>query len=392
VGLHEYQAKILMGRYGLPVPEGEVVRTAQEAVTAYERMGKPKRLVVKAQIYSGARGKAGGVRLVENKEDLVDAVKAMIGSVLVTHQTGPEGLPVHQVWLEPAASIERELYLGAVIDRATRSIAFMASAEGGVDIEELAENHPERIIKFYADVFVGLQPYQVRDVAFQLGLSSSLMKQFTKVVLGLDRMVRDLDLSLVEINPLVVATGEQLICLDGKFNVDDNALYRQKELKEMHDPTQEDDRESHANQWDLSYIPLDGTIGCMVNGAGLAMATMDLIKLYGGEPANFLDVGGAATQERVREAFKIILSDASIKAVLVNIFGGIVRCDLIADGIILAMKEIDVSVPVVVRLEGNNAALGREKLSKSGLNLIAADNLDDAGHKAVQAAKEGGAS
>jgi succinyl-CoA synthetase beta subunit len=392
VGLHEYQAKILMGRYGLPVPEGEVVRNAQEAITAYDRMGQPKRLVVKAQIYSGARGKAGGVRLVESKEEMIEAVKAMIGSVLVTHQTGPEGLPVHQVWLEPASSIERELYLGAVIDRANASIGFMASSEGGVDIEDLATNHPERIIKFHADVFVGLQAYQVREVAFELGLTGSLMKQFVKIVLGLDRMIRDLDLSLVEINPLIVATGEQMLCLDGKFNVDNNALYRQKELQEMHDPTQEDEREVHANQWDLSYIPLDGTIGCMVNGAGLAMATMDLIKLYGGSPANFLDVGGTATQERVREAFKIILADQSIQAVLVNIFGGIVRCDLIADGIILAMKEVDIKVPVVVRLEGNNAELGRKTLSKSGLNIIAASNLDDAGRKAVEAAKQEGAS
>jgi succinyl-CoA synthetase beta subunit len=312
----------------------------------------------------------------------------MLGKRLVTYQTTAEGQPVSQVLIEEPSNIDKELYLGAVIDRSQQRIVIMASTEGGVEIEKVAEKTPEKILKVTIDPLVGVQPFQARDIAFALGLTGDQIKQFTKLMLGLGKMFVEKDFSLLEINPLVITKEGNLLCLDGKINIDDNALYRQPELRAMRDTTQEDDRENRARDWELNYIALDGDIGCMVNGAGLAMATMDLVKLNGGNPANFLDVGGGATKERVTEAFKIILSDEKVKAILVNIFGGIVRCDLIAEGIIGAVQEVGTELPVVVRLEGNNAELGAKKLSESGLNIIAAKSFSDAAKKVVEAVGE----
>lgn len=382
MNLHEYQAKKLFAMYGLPVPAGEVVRSPEEAVDAAGNLGGD-RWVVKAQVHAGGRGKAGGVRLVSGKEELKKTIKDMIGTQLVTYQTGPEGQPVNQVLVEELSNIGQELYIGAVVDRAQRRVVFMASTEGGVEIEKVAEESPEKIIHLSIDPLVGIMPYQCRELGFALNLKPEQIKQLTSLLTGLYKMFVECDLSLVEVNPLVITKEGNLVCLDGKVNVDDNALYRQNELRVMRDTTQEDERENKAQQWELNYIALDGDIGCMVNGAGLAMATMDLIKLHGGEPANFLDVGGGATKERVTEAFKIILSDKKVKGVLVNIFGGIVRCDLIADGIISAVAEVGIEVPVVVRLEGNNADLGAKKLEESGLNIIAAKSFTDAAQKIV---------
>lgn len=384
MNLHEFQAKSLMGSYQLPVPEGEVVRTADEAVAAFDKMGMSK-CVVKAQVHAGGRGKAGGVRIVEGKDALVEAVKAMLGMRLVTYQTDEKGQPVNQVLLEMPSDIAQELYLGAVVDRAQQKVVFMASTEGGVEIEKVAEETPEKILTCEVEPMTGVMPYQAREIGFKLGLTPAQIKQFVFLMMQLGKMFIECDLSLLEINPLVITGSGDLICLDGKINVDANALYRQKALREMRDSTQEDERENRAQQSELNYIALDGDIGCMVNGAGLAMATMDLIKLKGGSPANFLDVGGGATKERVTEAFKIILSDSNVKAVLVNIFGGIVRCDLIADGIIGAVEEVGISIPVIVRLEGNNADLGSQKLAESGLNITAAEGFDEAAEKAVAA-------
>lgn len=383
MNLHEYQAKKLFARYGLRVPAGEVVRSPEEAVDAVIKLGGD-RWVVKAQVQTGGRGKAGGVRLVSGKEELRKTVKEMIGTHLVTYQTGPEGLPVNQVLVEELSNIGKELYIGVVVDRALRRVVFMVSTEGGVEIEKVAEESPEKIIHVSIDPLVGILPYQCRELGFALHLKPDQIKQFTQILTGLYKMFIECDLSLVEVNPLVITKEGHLVCLDGKINVDDNALYRQNELREMRDTTQEDERETRAQQWELNYIALEGDIGCMVNGAGLAMATMDLIKLNGGQPANFLDVGGGATKERVTEAFKIILSDKKVKAVLVNIFGGIVRCDLIADGIISAVAEVGIEIPVVVRLEGNNAELGAKKLEESGLNIIAAKSFTDAAQKVVK--------
>ncbi len=382
MNLHEYQAKQLFAQYNMPVPNNAVVDSADKVAAALQTLRKGD-CVVKAQVHAGGRGKAGGVRLVKTADEVEQAVKAMLGTRLVTFQTGADGQPVNQVLIEETCNIARELYLGAVIDRASRRVVIMASTEGGMEIEKVAAETPEKILKTKIHPVTGLQPYQARELAFGLGLEGEQIKQFGKLLAGLATMFIEKDLSLVEINPLVVTQDGDLLCLDGKINVDDNALFRQKQLLEMRDESQEDARENLARQWDLNYISLDGDIGCMVNGAGLAMATMDLIKLCGGEPANFLDVGGGATKERVSEAFKIILSDANVKGVLVNIFGGIVRCDLIAEGIIGAVAEVNVSVPVVVRLEGNNAELGSQLLRDSGLNLIAANDLTDAAEKIV---------
>jgi len=382
MNLHEYQAKHLLRQYGVPVPASEVVRTPEEAVDAATNLGGSC-WVVKAQVHAGGRGKAGGVKIVKNKDDLIAAVKGMLGIRLVTYQTDENGQPVSQVLIEAPSDIARELYLGAVIDRATQRIVFMASTEGGVEIEEVAKKTPEKILKAIVDPTVGLQPYQCRQLFFGLDLAENQMRSFTQLMLGLYKFFVDKDLSLLEINPLVVTQSGELICLDAKVNIDENALYRQPELRTMHDPSQEDERETRAKQWELNYIALEGDIGCMVNGAGLAMATMDLIKLNGGQPANFLDVGGGATKERVTEAFKIIVSDRNVKGILVNIFGGIVRCDLIAEGIIKAVEEVGVSVPVVVRLEGNNADLGAKMLSESGLNIVAANGFADAAQRIV---------
>lgn len=382
MNLHEYQAKHLLKKYDLPVPNSETVRTADEAVEAARRLNG-SRWVVKAQVHAGGRGKAGGVRLVSSLDDVRQVAKDLLGTHLVTYQTTAKGQPVNQVMVEEPSNIDRELYVGAVVDRALRRVVFMCSTEGGVEIEKVAEETPEKILRLVADPLVGVQPFQCREVGFALNLNAQQLKQFTHLIMGLYKMFIECDLSLLEINPLVVTKEGNLVCLDGKINIDDNALFRQPALREMRDPSQEDERENRAQQHELNYIALEGDIGCMVNGAGLAMATMDLIKLNGGNPANFLDVGGGATKERVTEAFKIILSDSQVKGVLVNIFGGIVRCDLIADGIIAAVAEVGIQVPVVVRLEGNNADIGAKKLGDSGLNIVAATSFTDAAKKIV---------
>ncbi len=386
MNLHEYQAKQLFAEYGLPVSEGVAAETVPEAIAAADVIGGD-RWVVKAQVHAGGRGKAGGVKLVTSKAEIEEFSRHWLGNRLVTYQTDADGQPVSRILVEPCTNIDQELYLGAVIDRSTRRIVFMASTEGGVEIEKVAEETPEKILKATIDPLVGAQPYQARELAFQLGLNPAQIKQFTKLFLGLAKLFQDLDLALLEINPLVITSEGDLHCLDGKINIDGNAMYRQPKLREMHDPTQDDAREAHAAQWDLNYVALDGNIGCMVNGAGLAMGTMDIVKLHGGDPANFLDVGGGATKERVVEAFKIILSDEKVRAVFINIFGGIVRCDLIAEGVIGAVEEVGVEVPVVVRLEGNNAELGTKLLAESGLNIIAATSLTDGAQQVVKAAE-----
>jgi succinyl-CoA synthetase beta subunit len=384
MNLHEYQSKQLFAQYGLPVPRNEVVHGVEEAVVALGQLGG-NRWVVKAQVHAGGRGKAGGVKIVDSKEAVADTVRDLLGRRLVTYQTDSRGQPINEVLIEMPSEIARELYLGAVLDRSLKRVVIMASSEGGVEIEQVAEHSPEKIFKIVVDPLLGVMPYQGRQLAFQLGLVDDQIRQFTKILVALGNMFVDCDLSMVEVNPLVITKSGDLLCLDAKVVVDDNALYRQPEIREMRDISQEDPRENHARDWELNYIALDGNIGCMVNGAGLAMATMDLIKLHGGSPANFLDVGGGATKERVTEAFKIILSDEKVKGILVNIFGGIVRCDLIADGIMGAVREVGVNVPVVVRLEGNNAELGAKKLMESGLNIIAATGLSDAAQKVIQA-------
>ncbi|MFV1466768.1 MAG: ADP-forming succinate--CoA ligase subunit beta [Pseudomonadota bacterium] len=385
MNLHEYQGKQLFKEFGLPVSEGFACDTADEAVEAAKRIGGDI-WVVKCQVHAGGRGKAGGVKLVKSLDDVRAFAEQWLGKNLVTFQTDEKGQPVAKILVESCTDIADELYLGAVVDRASRKIVFMASTEGGVEIETVAEETPEKILKAEIDPTVGAQPYQGRELGFKLGLTPDQVKQFTKVFLGLAKMFEQYDLALLEINPLVITDEGNVHCLDAKVGIDSNALYRQPKIREMHDPSQDDAREAEAAKWELNYVALDGNIGCMVNGAGLAMGTMDIVKLSGGEPANFLDVGGGATKERVSEAFKIILSDSSVKAVLVNIFGGIVRCDMIAEGIIGAVEEVGVKVPVVVRLEGNNAELGTQKLNESGLNIIAAESLSDAADKVVAAA------
>ena len=385
MNLHEYQGKQIFAEYGLPVSKGYAVDNPQEAAEAASKIGGDM-WVVKAQVHAGGRGKAGGVKLVKTKEEIREFAEQWLGKNLVTYQTDENGQPVTKILVESCTDIAEELYLGAVVDRSSRRIVFMASTEGGVEIEKVAEETPEKILRATIDPLTGAQPYQGRELAFQLGLCGDQIKQFVKIFMGLAQMFVDKDLALIEINPLVITDEGNLHCLDAKLGVDSNALYRQGALREMHDPSQDDERESHAAQWELNYVALDGNIGCMVNGAGLAMGTMDIVALHGGFQANFLDVGGGATKERVSEAFKIILSDDNVKAVLINIFGGIVRCDLIAEGVIGAVEEIGVEVPVVVRLEGNNAELGQQVLADSGLNIIAATSLTDAAQQAVQAA------
>ena len=386
MNLHEHQAKNLFREYGLPVPVGKVVENSEQTAQALSELGGG-RWVIKAQVHAGGRGKAGGVRLVSGVEDASDFAQSLLGTRLVTFQTDTQGQPINQLLIETPCDIARELYLGAVIDRALGRVVFMASTEGGVDIEEVARTTPEKLLSVAIDPLVGLQPFQCRQLGFALELKADQIKQFTHILLNLAKMFVEKDLSLLEINPLVVTQDDQLLCVDAKINIDDNALYRQKTLASQRDTSQEDGRELEAREWELSYISLDGDIGCMVNGAGLAMATMDLIKLHNGSPANFLDVGGTATKERVTEAFKIILSDDNVKAVLVNIFGGIVRCDLIAEGIIGAVEEVGVNVPVIVRLEGNNAEKGLDILQQSGLSIITAKGLDAAAELAVQSIK-----
>ncbi len=383
MNLHEYQAKALFKSYGMPVPESIIAKTGAEAKAAAEKL-TTDRVVVKAQVHAGGRGKAGGVKLVDSPAEAEEYAASMLGKQLVTIQTDAEGQPINTMLVEETCNIESELYLGAVIDRASQRVVVMASTEGGMEIETVAHDTPEKILKASIDPLVGLMPYQCRDLAFGLGLDKNQIKQFSKLLGGLMKLFHEKDLALVEINPLVITKEGDLICLDGKINIDGNAMYRLKDLEEMRDKSQEDERELRASEWDLNYVALEGNIGCMVNGAGLAMATMDIIKLKGGQPANFLDVGGGATKERVGEALKIILSDPAVKGILVNIFGGIVRCDLIAEGIIAAVADVGIEVPVVVRLEGTRAKEGREVLDKSGLNLLSASDLGDAAKKIVE--------
>jgi succinyl-CoA synthetase beta subunit len=384
MNLHEYQSKQLFARYGIPVPAGHVAATPEQAADAARKIGGAK-WVVKAQVHAGGRGKAGGVKLVDSPEKAAEAAKAMFGKYLHTHQTGPEGLPIHQVYVEPASKIERELYVSMVLNRETSHIAFIVSSAGGMDIEEVADKTPEKLIRVDVHPAAGLQPSQCRVMAFALGLAGKQIEEFSGIVHGLYNLYLEKDASLVEINPLIVTSEGRLVALDAKLNIEDNALFRQKELAGWRDATQEDEMESAAAKHELNYVSLDGDIACMVNGAGLAMATMDVIKLHGGAPANFLDVGGGATKERVTAAFNLILSNKKVKAILVNIFGGIVRCDMIAEGIIAAVKDVGVQVPVVVRIEGTNADAGRKLLGGSGLALIAATDLTDAAKKVVKA-------
>ncbi|PZN29007.1 MAG: ADP-forming succinate--CoA ligase subunit beta [Proteobacteria bacterium] len=386
MNLHEYQSKQLFASYGIPVPTGHVAATPVDAAAAARRIGGSK-WVVKAQVHAGGRGKAGGVKLADSPEDVAQAAEAMLGQRLVTHQTGPEGLPVSQVFVEEGSVIARELYLSLVLNRDLGQIAFIASAAGGMDIEEVAAQTPEKIIRVNIHPAAGLQPAQCRVLAYGLGLEGKQVEEFAAIAQALYKLYLERDASLVEINPLIVTDDGRLVALDAKVNIDDNALFRQKELARWRDPSQEDPMERAAAQHELNYVSLDGDIACMVNGAGLAMATMDLIKLHGGTPANFLDVGGGATRERVTEAFNLILSNKNVRAILVNIFGGIVRCDMIADGIIHAVKDVGVRVPVVVRIEGTNAPQGRKLLEESGLGVTPAADLTDAAQKVVAAAR-----
>ena len=387
MNLHEYQAKTLLASYGLPVQGGILAASGEEAAAAYDQLGG-KFAVVKAQVHAGGRGKAGGVKVVKSREEAKEVADSLIGTRLVTYQTDALGQPVNSVLVcEDMYPVQTELYLGAVVDRSTRRVTFMASTEGGVEIEKVAEETPEKILKVTVDPLVGLQPCQAREVAFKLGLKDKQINQFVKLMTGAYQAFIDNDFALFEINPLAVRENGELACVDGKIGIDSNALYRLPKVAELRDKSQENERELKASEFDLNYVALEGNIGCMVNGAGLAMATMDIIKLKGGQPANFLDVGGGATKERVVEAFKLILEDQSVQGVLINIFGGIVRCDMIAEAIIAAVKEVNVTVPVVVRLEGNNAELGAKLLEESGLKLTSADGLADAAQKIVAAVK-----
>jgi len=389
MNIHEYQAKTLLARFGVAVPRGGVVYTPKEAEAIAKELGGPV-WVVKAQIHAGGRGKGGGVKIVKSANEVMEATKRMLGSTLVTHQTGPEGKEVQRVYIEEGCDIARELYLSMLIDRGTSQITIMASTEGGMDIEEVAAKTPEKIHKVSIDPVIGIQPFHARNIAFALGLRGKQTGLAQKFILSLYRAFVELDASLVEINPLVVTGDGGILALDAKMNFDDNALFRHKDVEELRDEHEEDPSEVEAARHNLNYIKLDGSVGCMVNGAGLAMATMDIIKLHGGSPANFLDVGGGATRERVTTAFKLILSDPNVEGILVNIFGGIMRCDVIAEGVVAAARETSLNVPLVVRLEGTNVELGKEILRLSGLPIKSADNLGDAANKIIQAIKEAG--
>lgn len=384
MNFHEYQAKDLFAEYGIPVPQGHIATTPDEAVEVAQKMGG-QQWVVKAQVHAGGRGKAGGVKLADSLEAVRSEAERMLGMRIETYQTGGLALPVHSVLIAEATDIAQELYLGALIDRTHKSIVFMGSAAGGVDIEQVASETPEKIITAVMDTAAGFMPYQARQIGFKMGLNARQVGQLTKIMSGLYRLFIDKDISLIEVNPLIIDGEGNLSALDAKLNADDNALYRHPDLAAMRDESQEDPTELAASKHDLNYVTLDGNIACMVNGAGLAMATMDVIKLAGGEPANFLDVGGGTNAERVKEAFKLILSSDNVEAILVNIFGGIVRCDLIAEGIINAVRDIDLTVPVVVRLEGTNVNEGKKLLADSGLTIITADDLNDGARKAVAA-------
>jgi succinyl-CoA synthetase beta subunit len=396
MNIHEYQAKALLRQYGAPVSDGRVVLRAEEAKTAAGGLDGPL-WVVKAQIHAGGRGKGhfkeadagekGGVRVTKSVEEAANEARRMLGRTLVTHQTGPSGKQVNRIYIEDGAGIERELYLALLVDRGTSRVSFVCSTEGGMDIEEVAATSPEKILSFSVDPATGYQGFHGRRIAFALGLTGNQVKQCVALMGTLYRMFLERDMEMLEVNPLIVTDKGDLKCLDAKMGFDNNALYRQADILALRDETEEDPKELAASKYDLNYIALDGEIGCMVNGAGLAMATMDIIKLYGSEPANFLDVGGGATKEKVTEAFKIITSDPNVKGILVNIFGGIMRCDIIAEGIVAAVKEVGLTVPLVVRLEGTNVEKGKEIVAGSGLNVIAADNLSDAAEKIVKAVK-----
>src|SRR5690349_7863064 len=387
MNLHEYQAKDVFRKFGIPVPEGRVAASADEAVAAAEALGGSV-WVVKAQVHAGGRGKAGGVKVARDLDSVRAAAKGMLGQRLVTKQTGEEGLPIGNVYVESGSDIEREIYLSLTLNREKGRVAVIASAAGGMDIEEVAAHTPEKILSVNLDPAAGLQPYQCRKLAFGLGLTGKQIGEFQSILMGLVKLYNEKDASLVEVNPLIVTKAGTLVALDAKINIDANAVFRHPDLAKLRDPSQEDPMERRASEHDLNYVSLDGDIACMVNGAGLAMATMDLIKLHGGQPANFLDVGGGATTERVTAAFQLILSNPKVTAVLVNIFGGIVRCDVIAEGVINAVKNVGVKVPVVVRLEGTNADKAREMLGTSGLAITAAADLTDAARKVVAAAKK----
>ena len=387
MNLHEYQSKTLLKKYGMPVQEGIVVETEQAAREAFKQLGG-QYAVMKAQVHAGGRGKAGGVKVVKSSDEAAEYAKNLLGTRLVTYQTDSLGQPVNQILVcEDVYPVERELYLGAVVDRSSRRVTFMASTEGGVEIEKVAEESPEKIIKVEVDPLVGLLPFQARETGFALGLKDTQINQFVTIMTGAYQAFVENDFALFEINPLSVRENGEILCVDAKVGIDSNALYRLPQIAALRDKSQENERELRASEHDLNYVALEANIGCMVNGAGLAMATMDIIKLYGGQPANFLDVGGGATKERVIEAFKIILADSSVQGVLINIFGGIVRCDMIAEAIIAAVREVEVTIPVVVRLEGNNAELGAKLLDDSGLKLISAQGLSDAAEKIVAAVR-----
>jgi len=386
MNIHEYQAKEILRKFGVPVPEGGVAFTPEEAYNVAIKLNTNV-YVVKAQIHAGGRGKAGGVKICKSPQEVKDAAKELIGKKLVTHQTGPDGKEVLKVYVEAGCDIEKELYLGIVVDRSSGKVTVMASTEGGMEIEEVAAKTPEKILKEQINPSTGIMPFQARKIAYGLGLKDKEAQAMSKFVTALVKCFEACDCSLAEINPLAILKNGEVLALDAKMNFDDNALFRHKDIEALRDFTEEDPREVEASKYDLSYIGLNGNIGCMVNGAGLAMATMDIIKLHGGEPANFLDVGGGASTEKVTEAFKIILTDKNVKAVLVNIFGGIMKCDVIAQGIIEAAKTVSINVPVVVRLEGTNVELGKKMLAQSGLNLISADSMSDAAEKVVKASK-----
>jgi succinyl-CoA synthetase beta subunit len=386
MNLHEYQAKEIFTRYGIPVPQGALAASPEQARAAAKQVGGEK-FVVKAQVHAGGRGKAGGVKLVTGHDAVEEAAKGMLGRNLVTKQTGSAGLPINSVWVEKPSNIARELYVAGLVDRSRERIVFMASAAGGMDIEEVAHHTPEKIMHVYVHPAAGLQPYQARQLGFFMGLNKEQVDQFSKIMAGLYRIFTECDASLVEINPLIVTAEGNVFALDAKLNFDGNALYRQKEIAAMRDPSQEDEAEREASKFDLNYVTLEGNIGCMVNGAGLAMATMDIVKLHGGQPANFLDVGGGTTAEKVTEAFKLITKTDAVKAIFINIFGGIVRCDLIAEGIIAACKQTGLKIPVVARLQGTNMDKGRELLANSGLKITPVSDLTEAAKTVVALAK-----
>jgi len=387
MNVHEYQAKAVLRQFGVPVPKGIAAMSVAEAVKAAGELGGPV-WVVKAQIHAGGRGKAGGVKVVKSVADVEKEATRLLGSTLITHQTGPQGKVVHRLYIEEGSAIDKEFYLSMLVDRASSRVAIVVSTEGGMDIEQVAHDTPDKIVTVSVDPVAGICPHHVRRISKALGLNADLQKQMSPLLTMLHKAFVEKDMSLLEVNPLVVTKDNKLVCLDAKVGFDDNALFRHADVVALRDPTEEDEKEIEASKYDLNYVALDGSIGCMVNGAGLAMATMDIIKLYGMEPANFLDVGGSASKDKVAAAFKIITADPKVKGILINIFGGIMKCDVIAEGVVAAVKEVGLEVPLVVRLEGTNVALGKKIIAESGLNVTSADDLDDAAQKIVTAVKK----